>query len=272
MGNEEAAGPARRRVIRRPAAAGTFYPADAGVLRRTIDELLEGDTARPGSTSSPKALIVPHAGYVYSGPVAACAYASMRGERVRRVLLLGPAHFVALEGAATPAAAAWATPLGDVPIDPELVAVAAEAGASVSDRPHGPEHALEVQLPFLLRTLQPGFTILPVAVGVTRTDDVASLLERLWDRADLVVVSTDLSHYLDDETAKRIDRATADAVLARDAAAIAEGSACGAFALRGLVELARRRDLTIRLLDLRTSADTAGDQRRVVGYGAFAVA
>ena len=269
MGREEVAGQARSGVIRKAVAAGSFYPAEPATLAATVDELLAGAPAGEGPT--PKALVVPHASYVYSGPVAATAYALVR-DGVRSIALVGPAHFVPLRGSAVPAADMWETPLGDVAIDPVLRDVAIDGGAGLDDLPHRPEHALEVQLPFLQRVLEPGFAIAPVAVGTQAPAEVADLLERLGEAADLIVVSTDLSHYLDRATAERADRATAEAVAARRPGAIGDGAACGIHALRGLVELARRQELEVRRLDLRTSADTGGDPDRVVGYGAFAVA
>lgn len=269
MGGQEVAGQARGRVIRRAAAAGSFYPAGPETLADTVDQLLAG--APGGEGPAPKGLVVPHAGYVYSGPVAATAYALLRNV-VRRVALAGPAHFVPLRGSAVPAADVWETPLGDVAVDPELRGVAIDGGARLDDLPHEAEHALEVQLPFLQRILEPGFSIAPVAVGTQTPSRVADLLERLWGTADLIVVSTDLSHYLDRATAERTDRATAEAVVARRPDVIGDRAACGIHALRGLVELARRRELEVRRLGLGTSADTGGDPDRVVGYGAFAVA
>jgi AmmeMemoRadiSam system protein B len=191
---------------------------------------------------------------------------------VRRVALFGPAHFVPLGGFTVPEVNAWETPLGDVVLDPGLRDLAVDGGARVDDRPHEAEHALEVQLPFLHRILDPGFAIVPVAVGIETPAGVADLLERLWYAADLIVVSTDLSHDLDHATAQRVDRRTAAAIVARDPAAIGDLAACGVFALRGLAELARRRQLEVRSLGLRTSADAGGDPDRVVGYGAFAIA
>ncbi len=258
----------RTATERPPAVAGAFYPADPEELTADVDRLLAD--ARPAeATGDPLALVVPHAGYVYSGPVAATAYALLRHRAIERVVLLGPAHFVPLAGAAVTAADGWRTPLGVVSIDPGLRETAVAAGAVVDDRAHDPEHAVEVQLPFLQRVLG-GFRALPVAVGVAEPEAVADLIAALVPDA-LVVVSTDLSHYLDDATAKALDRRTADAVLAREPERIGRDDACGSFALRGVVELARRDDLRVRLLDLRTSADTAGDPWRVVGYGSFAV-
>jgi hypothetical protein len=251
---------------RASAAAGTFYPSDPADLAATVDALLEA-ARPPADVGEILALVVPHAGYVFSGPVAASAYALLRGREVARVALLGPAHFVPLRGTAVPRADAWRTPLGALGIDAELRAIAVDAGAVVDDAPHEPEHALEVQLPFLQRALGTP-EILPVAVGLADPAFVADLVAALLPHA-LVIVSTDLSHYLDQQTAERLDRQTAEAVLERDAIAIGPEDACGSFALRGLVELARCEDLTVRLLDLRTSADTAGDPWGVVGYGAF---
>ncbi len=261
------------RRVRPPAVAGSFYPAGPEGLARVVDRLLAAAEA-PELETPPEALIVPHAGYAYSGPVAATAYATLRpfASSIRRVVVLGPAHFVPLAGTAVPAAEAWGTPLGEVPIDDELRAAAVGAGAAVDDDPHAPEHSIEVQLPFLQRLLWPEVPVLPIAVGLTPAEDVAGLLSGLWEAdGSIVLVSTDLSHYRDRETARRLDRRTADAVLAADPAAIGPEDACGAFALRGALETARRLGLRVRLLDLRTSADTAGDPTSVVGYGAFAI-
>lgn len=254
---------------RRPAVAGTFYPSDPEELAAAVDALLA--SAHPSeSVGVPAALVVPHAGYVYSGPVAATAYALVRGADVRRVALFGPAHYAPLRGAAVSTARAWRTPLGAVPLDEELRELVVAAGAVSDEAPHVPEHSLEVQVPFLQRLAGEGFRICPVVVGVSRPAQTAGLMAAVLPHA-LVVVSTDLSHYHDDATAKRLDRRTAELVLARDAEGIGLDDACGAFALRGIVELARREDLAVHLLDLRTSADTAGDPWRVVGYGAFAL-
>jgi AmmeMemoRadiSam system protein B len=259
--------------VRRPAVAGTFYPAAAPALARNVDALLAA-AGDPPAGPVPAALVVPHAGYAYSGPVAATAYARLQraSPSVRHVVAFGPVHYVAMVGAAVPAAEAWLTPLGEVVIDPRLRERAVARGAAVNDRPHAPEHALEVQLPFLQRVLGEGFTFLPVAVSELSAEAAADLIgEFLGAAGTLVLVSTDLSHYHDLSTARRLDRRTADAILARDASALSGEDACGFYPLRGLVELARRQNLPLELLDLRTSGDTAGDPERVVGYGAFAV-
>jgi hypothetical protein len=267
-------GPATSRRVRRPAVAGMFYPASRSELARQIDALLDAAEPAPPGSPTPLALVVPHAGTIYSGPVAASAYVRLRphAAAIARVVAFGPVHRVPVRGAAVPEADAWATPLGEVTIDAALRTRAVACGAAADDRPHAPEHALEVQLPFLQRVLGGSFTFLPIAVSEISAKATADLIaEFLGDEETLVVVSTDLSHYHDLGTARRLDRATADAVLARNAAAISGDGACGFYPLRGLVELARRKGLPIQLLDLRTSGDTAGEPERVVGYGAFEV-
>jgi AmmeMemoRadiSam system protein B len=249
---------------RQPVAAGSFYPGDPGELRDGVDALL--DRAGRGPASDLLGLVAPHAGYAYSGPVAASAFALV--SEIGRVVLLGPSHFVHVAGLAVSSADAWSTPLGKVPVSSRLRKKALEAGAFVDDEPHAREHALEVELPFLQRVCEPGLEILPVAVGSTLPSDVVQLLDELDAFA---VVSTDLSHYLPDESARKRDRETADAVLRYEPHAIRDGDACGVFALRGIVEYAHRHRLRIELLDLRTSADTVGDPSSVVGYGAFAL-
>ena len=255
--------------IRAPAVAGLFYEADASRLRRHVADLMEGVT--PLSRPVPRALIVPHAGYVYSGQTAAAAYACLAPIRdsVRRVLLFGPAHRVYLEGMALPAADSFATPLGDVPIDRAGAArIARMSGVCISDEAHRQEHSLEVQLPFLQSVLGE-FSLVPVVVGRCAADTVAAAMDTLWDEpGTLLIVSTDLSHFHSYEEARRIDRATCDQLMARSTGLDGE-RACGAYALNGLMHSARRRSLQVELLDLCNSGDTAGDRERVVGYGSF---
>jgi len=237
-----------------------------------VERLLR-DTGPVQATPSLRGLIVPHAGYRYSGPIAASGYSllSAGAAAIERLVLIGPAHFVPLSGAAVPAADGWLTPLGPVGIDSDLVRHARALGARVDDAPHAPEHALEVQVPFLQIVLGHNVPILPIAVGVAEAGWVADLLGALLGSGAFLIVSTDLSHYHADETAKALDRRTAAAITARDPDGIGPDDACGVFALRGALEWARRVDLAVGLLDLRTSADTAGDPSRVVGYGAFAL-
>jgi hypothetical protein len=257
----------------RPAAvAGAFYPASPTELGRTVDRLLAGAAAverRP----APKALIAPHAGYVYSGPVAASAYAQVRSQRgrIRRVVLLGPVHRVPVRGLALPGVQRFATPLGEVQIDAEAIA-ALHGLPQVVESPlaHEAEHSLEVQLPFLQRLLGE-FSLLPLAVGDATAGEVAEVLDRLWGGEEtLIVVSSDLSHYLPYEKARRIDQDTVDHLLSLDIELDHE-RACGATPINGLLLAARRRGLKADLLDLRNSGDTAGDRRRVVGYAAIAL-
>jgi AmmeMemoRadiSam system protein B len=258
-------------ATRPPAVAGAFYPAEPARLADLVDRLLLASSGGP-RLPAPWAIVVPHAGYVYSGGVAAAAYERVRrAATIRRVVVAGPAHFVPLDGAAVPVAATWSTPLGTVPIDGVLRELAVATGAVADDRPHGPEHSLEVQLPFLQRVVPEGLSILPLVVGDMLDEQVADLMGRLRDAADLLVVSTDLSHYHPDDVARRLDRQTVDAIVARNPQAIGLDAACGIFALRGVVELARRLNLPVTLLDRRTSADAGGDPYRVVGYAAVAI-
>jgi AmmeMemoRadiSam system protein B len=256
--------------VRPAAVAGRFYPGDAATLQTTVDDELA--RAQPWAGPVPEALIVPHAGYVYSGPIAATGYATLANARdtIHRVVLLGPAHYVGFEGVGVSSADAFATPLGDVPIDHELRTRVLELpGVQVHDAAHGPEHSLEVHLPFLQRALTE-FTLLPLVVGRAPADVVARVLDAVWDGAEtLVIVSTDLSHYLDHDTAARRDRTTAANVINGELDDIAPDDACGAYPLRGLLIAARERDLVVELLDLRNSGDTAGPRDRVVGYGAW---
>jgi AmmeMemoRadiSam system protein B len=260
--------------IRAAAVAGRFYPSDVTALRALIDDQLERATSTLSAGAPPKAIIAPHAGYPYSGPVAASAYASVRPRRgvVNRVVLLGPAHFAPLRSIAAPSSDAFRTPLGLVHVDTATRdQLAAEGLVTVDDGAHESEHSLEVHLPFV-QVAMGEVEVLPLLVGQVPAAEVVAVLERTWDGPEvLVVASTDLSHYLDDATAKRVDRRTADAIIGKSAVELAPRDACGVFALQGLVAFAGERGLELELLDLRTSADTIGDPDRVVGYGSFAV-
>jgi AmmeMemoRadiSam system protein B len=232
--------------------------------------MLAGVAGKP--EDCPKALIAPHAGYVYSGPVAAKAFSTLTGRSnaIRRVVLLGPTHRVAVRGLALPDCDAFATPLGKVPIDPSAAdAIRAMPQVLVSAQAHLLEHSLEVEIPFLQHVLGE-FSLLPLAVGDVSPDAVAEVLDRVWNGPEtLVVVSSDLSHYLPYEEARRIDAGTARQIVDLDPT-IDHSQACGATPVNGLLLAARKRGLRVRQLDLRSSGDTAGDRRRVVGYGAFA--
>ena len=255
--------------IREAAVAGSFDPADPGALQSTVQRLLDAAPAPAGP--APRALIVPHAGYVYSGPVAASAYARLRAhrERYRRVLLLGPCHSVAVRGLAASSAEAFRTPLGDVPLDHAAAASLRHPAVSIIDAAHRPEHSLEVQLPFLQTVLE-AFELLPLVVGGASAQDVAEVIDRLWSGPEtLVVISSDLSHYLVYEEARRLDQGTCRAIEQLEAAKIEHSQACGATPLRGLLIAARKRGLRCVTLDLRNSGDTSGNKGRVVGYGAW---
>lgn len=256
----------------RPAAvAGMFYPGEPSALAAEVASYLAAASPEERG-GTPKAIIAPHAGYMYSGPVAGSVYARIAGlaGRVRRVVLAGPAHRVHVRGVALPAAREFESPLGTVPIDAGAVEIArAFPFVEVSDRAHALEHSLEVHLPFLQAALG-RFHLVPLVVGDARPGEMAALLEALWGGEEtLVVVSSDLSHYLPYEAARRRDGGTARAIVGLDAR-LAPEDACGAAPINGLLELARRRGLEAELVDLRNSGDTAGGRDRVVGYGAFA--
>ena len=263
--------PASQRTKIRPAAvAGSFYVADPQRLRTAVADLLAAAPASAGA--SPKALIVPHAGYVYSGGVAAAAFTTLKSDEqgISRVVLIGPAHYVAVRGIAVPTADAFETPLGRVPIDRDAVSAIADLPFVVqADAAHAPEHALEVELPFL-QTLLGSFALVPLVVGDADPRQVAEVLERLWGGPDtLIVVSSDLSHYHDYDTAQRLDAATAAAIERGEWRSLGPDRACGFLPVAGLLVEADRRGLAARRLALCNSGDTAGPRDRVVGYGAW---
>lgn len=255
--------------IRPPAVAGLFYPDPPEELRDAVSAYLSQAPAT--SSAPPKALIVPHAGYIYSGGIAAAAYSQIahRHGRIRRVVLIGPSHRVYLQGMAVPTAEAFQTPLGVVPIDRELKARVLELSPVIeADAPHANEHCLEVQLPFLQVVLE-DFTLLPVALGTVTPAAVANLLAEVWGGNEtLVLVSSDLSHYLPYEAARQRDAVTIDAILRYDTHLTGE-QACGCAGINGLSYLARQRNFSIEEIARCNSGDTAGDRYRVVGYGAL---
>jgi len=257
---------------RAPAVAGLFYPGDAAVLARDLQAMLSAVPESKIPADVPKAVIVPHAGYIYSGPIAASAYARLRRLRdtIRRVLLLGPVHRVPVHGLALPGALAFETPLGRVPVDREAVnRILPLRQVTTSVAAHALEHSLEVQLPFLQQVLG-DFQLVPLAVGDATAEEVAEVIEILWGGPEtLIVVSSDLSHYLPYNLAQHIDNQTCAAIV-RMQALDSHEQACGATPVNGLLLAARRRHLTPLLLDQRNSGDTAGERDRVVGYAAFA--
>ncbi len=256
--------------IRQPTCAGRFYPVAPTELRERIEICLLH--AQPSKKTCPKAIVAPHAGYQYSGSVAASAYLPWRGmaEGIRCVVLAGPSHHMDFDGIALSSANAFATPLGDVPVDQEAMeSIRGLPRVRVIDSAHEREHCLEVQLPFL-QTLLGGFSIVPLLVGKTEDGELMTVLELLWGDLDTrVVVSSDLSHYHDYPTAVSLDAATALAIEQLDAGILDGDHACGFRAIRGLMGMARRHGLSAFAVDLRNSGDTAGPRDRVVGYGAF---
>jgi AmmeMemoRadiSam system protein B len=248
-------------MVRPPAVAGSFYPASAAQLDAQLTQLLAA--VKPAAATCPKALIVPHAGYVYSGPIAASAFARIApyGDQIERVVLVGPAHRMFVDGLASTGADRLRTPLGDIEV--EQVDVPANAAA------HAREHSLEVELPFLQKVC-PDARVIALAGSRARPEEVGALLEKLWGGPEtLIVISSDLSHYLPYAEGRALDVATAQQILALDATIEGE-HACGSIGINGLLWVARRRAMSAELVDLRSSGDTAGSRDEVVGYGAFA--
>jgi len=256
--------------VRPAAVAGRFYPGEAALLRRAVHGFFPVTGAR--SALEPKALIAPHAGYAYSGPVAASAFANFTRRRgsVRRIILIGPSHYLRFSGIATSSATAFATPLGSVGVDRAAVDELERLPWVRSlETAHDREHALEVELPFLQELLGT-FTIVPLTVGEATPEEVREVLESVWGGPETVIlVSSDLSHYHGWEEARRLDALTAERILNLDPTTLTPDLACGGVPISGLVQCARSRALQPHLLDLRNSGDTAGTRDRVVGYGAF---
>lgn len=259
-------------AIRQPAVAGKFYPGERQRLRTQVQGYLAGARlSDPGAGGRPpKAIIAPHAGYIYSGPIAGTAYAhlSAAGSAVRRVILLGPSHWAYVPGLAASSAESFATPLGTVPVDLSAQdQVLSLKQVRVADQAHVREHSLEVQLPFL-QVIFDDFTVVPLTVGEAAPGEVAEVIERLWGGEEtIIVISSDLSHYNDYRTAVELDRITSNAIEALQP--VREGQACGQRAINGLLQLARQRAMMAQVVDLRNSGDTAGPRDRVVGYGAY---
>ena len=257
-------------MVRRAVAAGQLYPEDPAELRHLVKGLLGDIQLQTGP--APKAIIVPHAGYHFSGPVAASAYARFLGDRdvIKRVVLVGPAHYLAVSGVAASSAEAFATPLGLVPVDTEAVRqICLSAGVSIRDAAHEREHSLEVQLPFLQMILG-DFKIVPLVTGDDAEYDLAAVIARLWGGPETrFVISSDLSHYHRYSIARDLDAATSRAVEELRPQDIGEEHACGRIPIRGLLRAARLHEMHARTVDLRNSADTSGMRSDVVGYGAF---
>ena len=265
------------KTVRPPAVAGSFYPDDQDALVRMVDRMLgaaERRQAENTDMAALKALIVPHAGYRYSGEIAAAAYALLQQirERISRVLLIGPAHRVRVQGLAISGADYFATPLGSIPIDVDSVKQCLEKidFVSISNKAHQQEHSLETQLPFLQRCLG-RFSLVPVLVGSARPEQVAECLEFLWGGAEtIVLISSDLSHFLPYNEAKRIDDFTCNAIVNLEPDAIGYDNACGQIGVRALLQIANRKQMQVAQLDARNSGDTSGRKDQVVGYASFA--
>lgn len=258
---------------RKAAVCGVFYPARPDTLRSEVSRLL-ADARRPTQTGViPKAIVVPHAGYVYSGPIAASAYGTLNEatQTISRVILIGPAHRVDVQGLAVSSAHAFVTPLGSVPVDVEAVNRALQFPyVQVLDKAHELEHSLEVQLPFLQCLFQ-DFSVVPIVAGRATATEVGAVIDALWGGPEtLIVISSDLSHYHDYKTAQAMDRATSRAIETLDPDGLEAGGACGHVPIAGMLDAARRHRLSAYTLDLRNSGDTAGTKEQVVGYGAYA--
>lgn len=256
---------------RPPAIAGSFYPAQKSILQSDVATLLAEVRPR-NDIATPKAMIVPHAGYIYSGPTAAVAYASLASvaHKIKRVVLLGPVHRVPVRGLALPGVQAFATPIGEVQLD--MAAIASIVGMPqvvTSPQAHALEHSLEVQLPFLQAVL-PDFKLVPLAVGDATPSEVAAVLEKLWGGEEtLIVISSDLSHFLPYYVAQSVDQETVQTILDLRGP-VSHDQACGGTPINGLMLAASHHKLRPQLLDYRNSGDTAGDRNRVVGYASFA--
>ena len=261
------------KYVRHTAVAGLFYPADPQELALLVDQLLD-DAPAVEESEMPVALVAPHAGYVYSGPTAAAVYRRLRtwAPAITRVVIVGPAHRVPVHHLGLSSDDAFATPLGEIPIDLEVNRALLQNGAMIDNRAHQHEHSIEVQLPFLQRVLGDGWSLVPIIAGSGSATAIADALDGLWGRSGtLVVISSDLSHYHDLHTARRLDRDTAATIVSAAWEQLGSDDACGAVPLRGALELARRRGEHVSMVDLRTSADAAGSADRVVGYGSFVV-
>ena len=256
-------------TIRQPAVSDLFYPGDPRGLRVMLSGYLDSVAPEGGA---PKALIAPHAGYIYSGPVAASVYARLKSvnAQIKRVLLLGPSHRVPFYGLAVSDADSFRTPLGDIPLDREAISSLDDLSQVVHlDEAHANEHSLEVQLPFLQHVLDE-FALIPLVVGDTTGEAVAEVLARLWGGAEtLIVISSDLSHYHGYPTAQRMDRLTSESIVGLDGESIGYDDACGRIPVQGLLLQAKKLGMRGEIVDLRNSGDTAGDKSRVVGYGAY---
>jgi AmmeMemoRadiSam system protein B len=256
---------------RQPAVAGTFYPANPIQLHQMLDSYLN---EAENNAKTPKAIIVPHAGYIYSGPIAATAYARLKKahDLITRVVIIGPSHRVAFKGLAVSKAQAFITPLGSITVDREATATIAKLPfVDYLEEAHTHEHSLEVHLPFLQEMLD-DFKIVPIVAGDASPEQVSQVIDALWGGDEtLIVISSDLSHYHEYAIAKQLDKATSLIIEHLQYERLGDNSACGKVPISGLLKLAREKSLTVKTIDLRNSGDTAGDKSRVVGYGAYVI-
>ena len=259
-------------TVREAAVAGRFYPEDAAELRLQLHDFLTEAATQHGDEPAPKVLVAPHAGTVYSGPIAASGYVRLRqrANDIRRVVLLGPAHRVAVRGVAASSARQFRTPLGAVDVDTSAVAGLLEmADVAVNDEAHRQEHSLEVHLPFLQSVLKE-VVVLPLVVGEASPEVVAAVLDACWGGSEtVIIISTDLSHFHEYETARTVDRQTSEMFEQLRYQELTGERACGVHPMSGLMLALQRRGMRLRTIDLRNSGDTAGSRREVVGYGAY---
>jgi AmmeMemoRadiSam system protein B len=255
-------------TVRKPVVAGLFYPSSAQELQTLVNKYLK--EIKPLTAPAPKAIIVPHAGYIYSGPIAASVYARLNPNSIKKVILLGPSHRVPLRGLAASSMTTFATPLGNIPVDKETIDKLLNLPqVSIFEPAHSNEHSLEVQLPFL-QTVLNEFTLIPLVVGETTPEQVGEVLEKLWGgKETLIVISSDLSHYQDYKTAQQMDKLTSQAIENLCSEDISYKQACGYFPIQGLLHLAKKLGMQAKTVDLRNSGDTAGQKDQVVGYGAY---
>lgn len=261
--------------IRPTAVAGSFYPKQASELNIMLEKFLSQYAVNDSvNIATPKAIIAPHAGYIYSGQTAASVYSNLEQvkDKIRRVVLLGPTHRVSVKGIALPSNTHFASPLGNVSIDTQsLKKISAHSFVNYIDEAHTQEHSLEVHIPFLQKVIN-NFVLLPILVGNATPEQVATILKELWGNDEtLIVISSDLSHFLNYETASKTDRNTTELIEKFDYEHIGSKQACGCMPMRGLLKLAQEKNMTIQTVDLRNSGDTAGTKDRVVGYGAYAL-
>jgi AmmeMemoRadiSam system protein B len=253
-----------------PNVADKFYPADPKILQQSVTRMLAAASEKE-KLPIPKAIIAPHAGYIYSGPIAASAYAclSKAKKQIHRIVVLAPSHQYPIDGVATTNAEFYMTPLGQITIDQKIIANVDLPYLQTIEESFSYEHALEVHLPFLQLTLE-NFSLIPLMIGSATTTQIATILEKFWDGPEtLIVISSDLSHYYHYDMAKNLDKKTADAIIALDPEGFTSEQACGAIAIKALLTVAANKKMQTTLIDLRNSGDTAGAKDQVVGYGAF---